>query len=85
MAFKYQSISISCETCLGCGNCIAACPISNPESPIFEENQKKLKLENGVARKNKAIVCWDNPEVPNDCNKCTLLCPTGAIETKKVD
>lgn len=80
MAVKHSSLNISYEDCLGCGNCIAACPISNPESERFEEGEEKLKLESGVAKKDKSIVCWENPSVPNDCKKCTLICPTGAIK-----
>ncbi|KXA89382.1 hypothetical protein AKJ61_03015 [candidate division MSBL1 archaeon SCGC-AAA259B11] len=81
MAYKYSALSVDYKTCLGCGNCVAACPLSNPESPLFERGKRKLRLESGVVKKNKEVICWRNPEIPEDCERCTLICPTGAIET----
>lgn len=81
MVSRFSYILIDEKTCLGCGNCIAACPVSNPESPIFSEDNRKIRLESGVAKKFSGVTCWEHPKVPDDCEKCTSLCPTGAIKT----
>lgn len=66
---------------MGCGNCIVACPLSNTESPIFQEGGEIMRLEGGVSKiVVKNVNCWENPDIPEDCDKCTLLCPTGAIK-----
>lgn len=80
MVSQFYCIQINEDTCLGCGNCIAACPLSNPESPIFSEGNRKIKLESGVAKKFSGVVCWDHPKVPDDCEECASLCPTESIK-----
>lgn len=73
------SLKIAEDECLGCGNCVAACPLSNSEYPFFKEDQEKLRLESGVAKIIDDAICWERSEIPDDCERCTLSCPTGAI------
>lgn len=72
-------LKIAEDDCLGCGNCVVACPLSNPESPFFREGQEKLRVESGVARIVDETICRERSQIPDDCEKCAQPCPTGAI------
>lgn len=71
------------EACLGCGNCVIACPVNSFSDPYLaaghlnELNGKPLlEVENGKVN----VV---NQEVCGSCATCSLICPTDAILLEK--
>ena len=69
------------EDCIGCGQCVRACPVSciylkaekrDPKSPaIFAANGQPIKLDVHVFDIDMSLCCY--------CNLCTYPCPTDCI------
>ena len=69
------------EDCIGCGQCVRACPVSciylkaekrDPKLPaIFAANGQGIKLDVQVFDIDMSLCCY--------CNLCTYPCPTDCI------
>ena len=69
------------EDCIGCGQCVRACPVSciylkadkrDPKAPaIFAANGQPIKLDVHVFDIDMSLCCY--------CNLCTYPCPTDCI------
>lgn len=70
-------ILITPELCIGCGNCVVACPRNSLASLEIAggkgDEAEMLSCENGEA-KSKDAAC-------NGCGLCAGACPTGALST----
>jgi 4Fe-4S ferredoxin len=67
------------ERCLGCGNCVIACPVNALSDPYLaaghlNELDKKSLLE--VTNGSIKVV---NQDVCGSCATCSMICPTDAI------
>jgi 4Fe-4S ferredoxin len=67
------------EACLGCGNCVIACPVNSLSDPYLAaghlneiEAKPLLEVRNGTVK----IV---DQEVCGSCATCSMICPANAI------
>lgn len=65
------------EKCIGCANCVVACPYSASASSRaghgFGEAVNEIKVVNGIAEFNGRC---------SGCGICLIVCPVDAIEIK---
>jgi ferredoxin len=84
-----KRLKIDPNKCTGCTQCILACPINLQIEPILKEGfipprsqgKKELVMRviNGVTTLIHPEYCY-NKEFDYECNKCVLICPTGAFQ-----
>lgn len=63
-----QKITIDHERCIGCGNCLGACPFMVYEMREFKTRNKKKKMPVPVYLEDCFL-----------CQSCQAECPTDAI------
>lgn len=75
------------EKCIGCGNCVVACPVNVAEDPFGAGTGKAptsdkviLKVVDGVVRTSNVEQCRRFGKNKILCNGCIVTCPTKAIE-----
>lgn len=75
------------EKCIGCGNCVVACPVNVAEDPHGAGSGKAptsenviLRVEDGVVRLSNVNQCRRFGKNKIMCNGCIVTCPTKAIE-----
>lgn len=72
-------IAIQEDACIGCGNCVIACPVTTSKKlrSILESNDELdkpvLQVDDGIAK----LVDEDGCQL---CGVCIGACPTSAIE-----
>jgi len=70
-------IVIDEKKCIGCANCVVACPYSASVSPRsghgFGEGENKIRIVNGIAEFKGRC---------SGCGICLIVCPMNAIEIK---
>ncbi|ATU08828.1 (Fe-S)-binding protein [Methanohalophilus portucalensis] len=75
------------DRCIGCGNCVVACPVNVAEDPKgagsgnAPTNERViLKVEDGIVRLSNVEDCRRFGENKRLCSGCIVTCPTKAIE-----
>lgn len=73
-----MELKVNQDNCLGCGNCVVACPINVSISPEASGGHGPrttdviMMVENGVIKLFSEDKC-------TKCGTCQLFCPTDAI------
>ncbi len=75
------------DKCIGCGNCVVACPVDVANDPLGAGSGKAptsdkviFKVEDGVVRARNVEECRRFGENRILCVACIDTCPTKAIE-----
>ncbi|WP_340817943.1 (Fe-S)-binding protein [Methanolobus sp. WCC4] len=75
------------EKCIGCGNCVVACPVNVANDPLGAGSGKAptsdkviFKVEDGVVKASNVQECRRFGENKILCVACIDTCPTKAIE-----
>jgi len=80
MPAKTVKEMLSAEICIGCGNCVIACPINAARS-IYIMGGKGPISSDVLLRIEDGLVNMLNPRLCDGCRVCTEICPTNAMET----
>jgi len=79
-------VEIDTEKCIGCGNCIIACPENIILDPISAKGNNSKKpdalwtIEDGKIKVLHLEKCRRYPPSRMNCNVCELVCYSGAIK-----
>jgi len=75
------------DKCIGCGNCVVACPVNVANDPLGAGSGKApssekviFKVEDGVVKARNVQECRRFGENKILCVACIDTCPTKAIE-----
>ncbi len=71
-------LKVDQDKCLGCGNCVVACPVNGSISPEVASGHGS-KTEETIMMVENGLIKLFNPDKCTKCGTCPLFCPTDAI------
>ena len=73
-----MELKVNQDLCLGCGNCVVACPVNASISPEVYGGHGS-KTEDVIMMVENGVIKLFNQDKCRKCGTCPLFCPTDAI------
>ena len=70
-------LKVDQDKCLGCGNCVVACPVNGSISPETAGGHGP-KTEDVIMMVENGVIKLFNEDKGPRCGTCPLVCPTDA-------
>jgi len=80
IALRQESNAVNPELCIGCGKCVAVCPVEAEDrfnAGLAKRKAIFLPVPHAIPNAYRI-----DPAVCNQCGACQEVCPTGAIQLK---